>query len=93
MIERLNVMYEKQDLLKHLKELGIDENGTLLVHSSMKSIGQLVGGADTVRDSLTYMKNGLLVFPTHTWSYINAENPRFNVNDSPSCVGLLAELF
>jgi aminoglycoside 3-N-acetyltransferase len=87
-------MYTKQDLLDHLKDLGIDGNGTLLVHSSMKSIGQVEGGAETVLDSLSeYMKNGLLVFPTHTWSYINADNPRFHVNESPSCVGLLTELF
>ncbi|WP_077618446.1 AAC(3) family N-acetyltransferase [Bacillus sinesaloumensis] len=87
-------MYTKQDLLDHLKELGIDENGTLLVHSSMKSIGEVEGGADTVLDALIeYMKNGLLVFPTHTWSYIKSENPRFDVMDSPSCVGLLTELF
>lgn len=87
-------MYTKQDLLDHLKQLGIDENGTLLVHSSMKSIGQVEGGTDTVLDALfEYMKNGLLVFPTHTWSYINAENPRFSVDESPSCVGLLTELF
>ncbi|MEH7237777.1 AAC(3) family N-acetyltransferase [Bacillus sp. JJ1562] len=87
-------MYTKQDLLDHLKQLGIDENGTLLVHSSMKSIGLVEDGADTVLDALSeYMKNGLLVFPTHTWSYINAENPRFYVDESPSCVGLLTELF
>ncbi|MDR4885925.1 AAC(3) family N-acetyltransferase [Fredinandcohnia sp. QZ13] len=87
-------MYTKQDLLDHLRKLNIDENGTLLVHSSMKSIGQVEGGADTVLDALSeYMKNGLLVFPTHTWSYINAENPRFYVDESPSCVGLLTELF
>jgi aminoglycoside 3-N-acetyltransferase len=61
-IERLIVMYNKQELLNHLKELGINENGTLLVHSSMKSIGQVEGGADTVLDALSeYMKNGLLV--------------------------------
>ena len=39
------------------------------------------------------MEPGLLVLPTHTWSYINAENPRFYVDDSPSCVGILTELF
>jgi aminoglycoside 3-N-acetyltransferase len=88
------LMHKKQDLVNHLKELGIDENGSLLGHSSMKSIGQVEGGADTVLDALSeYMKNGLLIFPTHTWSYINAENPRFYVNESPSCVGLLTELF
>ena len=39
------------------------------------------------------MKDGLLVFPTHTWEYINAKNPNFYVEDSPSCVGILPELF
>ena len=39
------------------------------------------------------MKDGLLVLPTHTWSYINAENPKFYVDKSPSCVGILTELF
>lgn len=87
-------MYTKQDLLDHLSQLGIDRNGTLLVHSSMKSIGHVDGGADTVLDALSeYMENGLLVLPTHTWSYIKADNPRFYVDESPSCVGLLTELF
>lgn len=87
-------MYNKQDLLHHLEQLKIDQKGTLLVHSSMKSIGQVEGGADTVLDCLLeYMKDGLLVFPTHTWSYINADHPKFSVNDSPSMVGILTELF
>lgn len=87
-------MYTKEELLLYLDELGINRKGTLLVHSSMKSIGKVEGGADTVLDALSYyMKEGLLVFPTHTWSYINAENPNFYVDQSPSCVGILTELF
>ncbi|WP_453995762.1 AAC(3) family N-acetyltransferase [Bacillus nitroreducens] len=87
-------MYTKQNLLDHLNQLGIDRNGTLLVHSSMKSIGHVEGGAETVLDTLSeYMENGLLVLPTHTWSYIKADNPRFYIDESPSCVGLLTELF
>lgn len=87
-------MYTKQDLLNDLKNLGINRKGTLLVHSSMKSIGEVEGGADTVLDALSeYMEDGLLVLPTHTWSYINADNPRFYVDKSPSCVGILTELF
>ena len=86
--------YTKQDLLNYLKELHVDPNGTLLVHSSMKSIGEVEGGADTVLDALSeYMKEGLLVLPTHTWSYINADNPKFYVTDSKVCVGILPELF
>ncbi|WP_054954693.1 AAC(3) family N-acetyltransferase [Paenibacillus dakarensis] len=87
-------MHTKLSLMKDLEAMGIDGNGTILVHSSMKSIGEVEGGADTVLDALSeYMKKGLLVLPTHTWSYINADNPRFEVENSPSCVGILPELF
>lgn len=87
-------MHTKESLLLQLGEAGIPREGTVLMHSSMKSIGQVEGGADTVLDALAdYMKEGLLVLPTHTWSYINAENPRFSVEESPSCVGILTELF
>ena len=87
-------MYKKEDLLEDLNKSGINKKGTLLVHSSMKSIGEVENGADTVIDSLMeYMKEGLLVFPTHTWSYINGQNPKYYVEDSKVCVGILPELF
>ena len=86
--------YRKKDLIKDLEALKINPKGTLLVHSSMKSIGEVEGGADTVLDALMdYMREGLLVLPTHTWSYINAANPRFEVEHSKVCVGILPELF
>lgn len=87
-------MYTKESLLRQLEEAKIPREGTVLMHSSMKSIGQVDGGADTVLDALSdYMKDGLLVLPAHTWSYINGNNPRFSVEASPSCVGILTELF
>lgn len=74
--------------------MNIDQNGTIIVHSSMKSIGEVEGGADTVLDAFSeYMKDGLLVFPTHTWATINEENPKFYVKETPSHVGILTELF
>ena len=87
-------MYTKEKLLAQLENLNIDPEGTLLIHSSMKSMGEVAGGADTVLDAITdYMKKGLTVFPTHTWSYINKDNPKFYVQSSPSTVGILTELF
>jgi aminoglycoside 3-N-acetyltransferase len=87
-------MHTKESLIKDLENLGIDSLGTLLIHSSMKSIGEVEGGADTVLDAFSeYMKEGLLVLPTHTWAYINANNPKFYVADSPSCIGILPEIF
>jgi len=88
-------MHTKTSLMKQMKEeLGLNPRGTILVHSSFKSIGEVEGGADTVLDALAeYMQEGLLVLPTHTWSYVNADSPYFSVLDSPSCVGVLPELF
>lgn len=87
-------MYTKCDFINQLDRAGINRTGTVLMHSSMKSIGEVEGGADTVLDALSdYMREGLLVLPTHTWSSVNAENPRFYVESSPTCVGILPELF
>ena len=82
--------------LTHDLELsGLRRQDTLLVHSSMKSIGQVEGRADTVLDALSdYLQDeGLLVFPTLTWSNVNAEQPVYSVRDTPSVVGILPELF
>ncbi|GAA0359461.1 AAC(3)-VI family aminoglycoside N-acetyltransferase [Alkalibacterium iburiense] len=87
-------MHTKESLMKQLEELKIKKEGTLLVHSSYKSLGVVEGGPDTVLDALSeYMKDGLLVLPTHTWEYINKDNPVFDVKNSPTNVGILTELF
>lgn len=87
-------MYTKNDFMVQLENLGIDRNGTVLIHSSYKSIGDVDGGPDTVLDSfIEYMKDGLLVLPTHTWAYIKEDNPVFSVEDSKTNVGVLTELF
>lgn len=87
-------MHTKDSLINDLKNLNVNPTGTVLIHSSYKSIGNVEGGPDTVLDSLSaYMKDGLLVLPTHTWGYIGKEKPVFDVKNSPSNVGLLTEKF
>lgn len=74
--------------------MGLTGNETILIHSSMKSIGTVEGGADTVLDALMeFFAEGLLLLPTHTWRFINEENRMFDVRRSPCCVGILPELF
>ncbi|NLZ80238.1 MAG: AAC(3) family N-acetyltransferase [Clostridiales bacterium] len=87
-------MHSKETLLKQIKELGIKPEDTLLVHSPMKAIGEVEGGADTVLDLLSeYLKEGLLVLPTRTWKQMNDEYPIFNPKTESSCVGILGEIF
>ena len=86
-------MYTKEQLKAHLKEMGVNPMGTLLVHSSMKAIGEVEGGADTVLDALIeYMKDGLLILPTHTWKQMRPEYNVFYADREPSCVGILTNL-
>ena len=87
-------MYSKQQLIKCLEDMHIDSKGTLLVHSSMKSIGDVDGRADTVLDAfIEYMHDGLLVFPTHTWASIDKNHPIMDVVKEPACTGVLPNLF
>lgn len=86
--------YTKADLTADLAAMGIDPHGTLLVHSSYKAIGDVEGGADTVLDALCdYMRDGLLVLPTHTWRQMNETYTVFDVRREPSCVGYLTNRF
>lgn len=72
--------YTKLDLLQDLADMDLTGQETILIHSSMKSIGPVDGGADTVLDALMeFFRPGLLLLPTHTWRTINAANPVFDV--------------
>ena len=50
--------YTKLGLLQDLADMGLTGQETILLHSSMKSIGPVDGGADTVLDygKLLYIK-------------------------------------
>ena len=86
--------YNKQQLKGQLESMGLKGDETILIHSSMKSIGEVDGGADTVLDAwMEYFNDGLLLLPTHTWKTVNADNPVYNPQTTPSCVGLLTNMF
>jgi len=87
-------MYTKQHLLASLAEIGVNPAGTLKVHLSYKAIGEVDGRGDTVLDALMeYMQDGLLVLPSHTWSSVRTQNPVMDVLHTPTCVGVLTEMF
>lgn len=86
--------YSKEHFKNNLKKLGIKQNDSLLIHSSMKSIGNVEGGADTVIDAFVeYVSKGLIIFPTHTWEQMK---DNYNISDpekEPSFVGVLSNIF
>ena len=84
-------------LTEDLKNLGIKHDDNVLIHSSMKSIGEVEGGADTVLDVfIEYLsENGNIALPSHTWRQISLDGDLviFDPEKEPSCVGLLTEMF
>ena len=87
-------MYTKQDLMNAMTEMGLQSTDTILIHSSMKSIGEVEGGADTVLDVfMEYFVDGLLILPTHTWANMSETHNIYDPENEPSCVGLLTNLF
>jgi len=87
-------MHTKESLMHDLSVIGILPTDTILVHSSMKAVGEVEGRADTVLDAfIEYMQPGLLIFPTHTWDKIGDACLAYNPLTEPSCVGILPNLF
>ena len=88
------MQYTKQDLKRQLKEAALADTDTILIHSSMKAIGAVEGGGDTVLDAwMEYFGQGLLLLPTHTWAQMNEEHSVYDPAVEESCVGLLTNLF
>ncbi len=67
--EMVSKIVTKKEMLRQLRELGVTEGMILEVHSSMKSLGYVVGGAQTIVDSLLEAVgyDGTLVMPIQAW--------------------------
>ncbi len=81
-------------LLKDIKNIGLQKNDKVIIHSSMKNIGLTEGGGDTVLDAFCeYLgEDGLLVLPCHTWKSVQDYGNVYDTN-VPSNLGLLPNLF
>jgi aminoglycoside 3-N-acetyltransferase len=77
------------------RKLGVLPGRTLLVHSSLSSLGFVTNGPQTVIEGLgdAVGPRGTLVFPTHSWEAVEAGSRVFDVRHTPSCVGAITEAF
>lgn len=88
------MMYTKKNLMKQLAAMGLKPTDRVMMHASMKAIGPVDGGADTVLDALMeYFEPGMFMMPAHTWAQMNESYNVFNPATEPSCVGLLSNMF
>jgi aminoglycoside 3-N-acetyltransferase len=82
-------MITKQSLIETFRSLGIESGTRLVVHSALRNLGPVEGGADTVLDALLECigRSGLLVVPTFTYN-----NDVFDPEATPSRTGILTEI-
>ena len=85
-------MLTKKDLLDGFSKTNVKKGGTIVVHTSYKSLGGVEGGADTVIDALRELvgTSGTVLFPAfnfQSWT----ETHYFDVMETPSKMGMITE--
>ncbi|MCP4405184.1 MAG: AAC(3) family N-acetyltransferase [bacterium] len=85
----------QRQIVRDLRVLGLRKGGIVLVHSSLRSLGVVSGGAETLVSALldTVGKSGTLLLPALSYASVGAHNPVFDRVQTPSCVGALTEFF
>lgn len=82
------------DFIKDFEKLGIKKGDTVLMHSSMKSLKTDMKPEEFLSLLCDYLGDtGTLVLPTLSYDYVTIENPVFNINETPACIGLLPNIF
>jgi len=83
-------MITKEQLKKELQNMGILPTDTVLIHTSLKAVGEVEGGADTFIDAFCeYLSDGLFLVPTHTWDNVTPEHPSYDVRTERPCIGIV----
>ena len=69
-------MFTKTDILSQLEAMRAPRGSVVIIHSSLRSVGALDGGAEALLDALIEYftaEGGLLCIPTHTWGNADME--------------------
>lgn len=80
-------------LVSDLTRLGVPRGGLLMVHSSLRSLGHVTGGAPTVLDALlqTLGPDGTLVLPAFTYPLSRDPDFVFDPLLTPSLMGAISD--
>lgn len=88
--EQESSMFTKEQLKHQILQMGIKPDDTVLIHTSMKAIGEVEGGADTVIDAfIECLPDGLFLVPTHTWAVVGKDQPVYDVRTTVPNIGAL----
>mgnify|MGYP004607984799 FL=1 len=65
----------KEDMITKLREVGLEKGDTVMVHTSLKRMGYVCGGAQTVIEALMDVvgEAGTIMMPTQSWKNLDPE--------------------
>lgn len=65
----------KEDIVRELRRVGLEKNDVVMVHTSLKSMGYVCGGAQTVIEALLEVvgEEGTIMMPTQSWRNLDPE--------------------
>ena len=66
----------KEDIVKELRHVGLEKNDVVMVHTSLKNLGYVCGGAQTVIEALLEVvgEEGTIMMPTQSWRNLDPED-------------------
>ncbi|MGL6202102.1 MAG: AAC(3) family N-acetyltransferase [Lachnospiraceae bacterium] len=77
-----------------LRQLRIAPTDSLLVHTSFKSLGEMHDGITGLISALeNTVCDGTLLMPALSYATVDAGHPFFDANTTPSCTGVVPEVF
>ena len=88
-------MYTKEELLAQLRRMGVPRDRAVLMHSSLRTVGEVEGGGQGLLDALidhVTAEGGLLCVPTHTWSNLGKDQPTLDMTDPANSLGAFSVL-
>lgn len=85
--------FRTEDLIEDFQGIGLRRGDSVILHSSLKSLGRTVNGAATVVDALleTIGPTGNLMVPTYTYSLVIWNTEPYDHYTSRSRVGAITE--
>lgn len=85
----------KSEIILKLTELGLKRGDNVIVHSSLKSFGYVVGGADTVIEALMELitVDGTILMPSFNHGGVYDEGEIFDIKTTPTSNGIIPDTF
>jgi aminoglycoside 3-N-acetyltransferase len=85
---------EAEALLPVLKQFGVPQDATLIVHSAIGGLSRQGLRAEAICEALLgHVSGGNLFMPTMTWRTVTPDHPHWDEITTPSHTGVLTEIF